>query len=522
MKTYPLKNLFCSSLAVITAFLSTAPLHADVKLATPFTNHMVLQREMKVPVWGTADTGEQVTVEFAGQKKTVLATDGKWRVDLDAMDASADGRTLTVSGSKTDQPVKLDDVLVGEVWLASGQSNMVFPVTSSGPYRGLINYQGEIAAATYPQIRMFTGTDTKSYTPQDTVKNTGWVVCSPDTVGTFSAVGYVFARDLQLQIKVPVGILCEASGASCAEAWISREGMLADSLTSPILNAFDTGYKLYNSGPQGQAAEALIRPTPINKPRVARPGPPDRDQHMPTVLFNAMINPIVPYAIRGTIWYQGESIVGGTPGLNMYGHVLQILIKDWRAKWGEGDMPFYVVQLPGQQNISNNPRIREEQMSVLTLPNTGVAVTIDTGEATNVHPQNKAPTGYRLACIALANAYHQKIEFEGPLYQSLEIKGDKAVVHFTHIGGGLVAKDSPLKGFQVAGADKKFFDALAEVDGDTLVVSSAQVSAPVAVRYAWDDFPEGLGCNFYNKYDFPAFPFRTDNWDYPIPGIVEQ
>jgi sialate O-acetylesterase len=514
MKT-PIAQVLCLALLA-------SSLHAEVKLATPFANHMVLQREMKVPVWGTADNGETVTVEFAGQKKTVVAADGKWRVDLDALTASADGRSLTVTGSSTAQPIKLDDVLVGEVWLASGQSNMVFPVTASGPYHGLINYEGEIAAANYPQIRMFTGTDTKSYTPQTTIRNTGWVVCSPDTVGAFSAVGYVFARDLHLQLKVPVGILCEASGASAAEAWISREGLAGDSQTKPLLDAFDERYKLYNSGPDGQAAEALIRPTPINKARVARPGAPDRDQHMPTVLFNAMINPVIPYGIRGAIWYQGESIVGGTPGLNMYGHVLQVLIKDWRAKWGEGDLPFYVVQLPGQQNISNNPRIREEQMAVLALPNTGVAVTIDTGEANNVHPQNKAPTGYRLACIALANAYHQNIEYAGPMYQSLEIKGNQAIVHFTHLGGGLVAKGGPLKGFQIAGADQNFVDADAQISGDTLVVSSPQVSAPVAVRYAWDNFPEGLGCNFYNKYDFPAFPFRTDKWDYPIKGIVEK
>ncbi len=503
--------------------LSSVSLHAAVALATPFTDHMVLQREMKVPVWGTADASETVTVEFAGQTKTATAAaDGQWRVDLDPLATSAESRTFTVTGSKTAQSLKLDDVLVGEVWLASGQSNMVFPVAASGPYGGLINYEGEMATANYPQIRMFTGSDTKAYEPQTTVRNTGWVVCSPDTVGVFSAIGYLFARDLYQQIKVPVGILTLASGASCAEAWISREALLADPQTKPMLEAFDAGYKLYHSGAEGQAAEALTRPTPINKPRVARPPAPERDQHMPTVLYNAMINPVVPYAIRGVIWYQGESIVGGTPGLNLYGHVLQDLINDWRAKWGEGNLPFYMVQLPGQKNISNNPRIREEQQAILALPNTGLAVTIDTGEPTNVHPRNKQPTGYRLSLIALANAYGQKIEFSGPQYQSMDVKDGQAVLHFTHLGGGLVAKGGALKGFQIAGDDKKFVDADAKIAGDTIVVSSPDVKTPAAVRYGWDNYPEGMGCNLYSKYDLPAGPFRTDQWDYPIVGIVEN
>jgi len=511
-----------NTLALAGLTFGVTALRADVTLASPFATHMVLQRDMKVPVWGTADAGEAVTVEFAGQKKTTTATaDKTWRVDLDAMATSADSRTMTVSGTKTAQPIKLDDVLVGEVWLASGQSNMVFPVAASGPYGGLINYEGEVAAAKYPTIRMFTGQDTKAHDPAATVSGT-WAVCSPDTAGAFSAIGYLFARDLQLQIKVPVGIVCVASGASCAQAWISREALAADAQTKPIIDAFDTRYTLYHSGPDGQAAEAKIRPTPINKARVTRPPAPERDQHMPTVLFNGMINPVLPYAIRGAIWYQGESIDGGTPGLNMYGHLMQILIQDWRGRWNEGDFPFIEVQLPGQKNISNNPIIREQQQTILSMPNTGMVVTIDTGEATNVHPRNKQPTGYRLALVALATAYGQKIEDSGPMFDSVAIEGGNARIKFTHVGGGLVAKGGELKGFQVAGADQKFYDAAAKIDGQTLVVSSPLVSAPVAVRYAWDDFPEGLGCNLYNSYDLPAAPFRTDKWDYPIPGIVEN
>ncbi len=509
-----------------TLLVAASPLFAKIKLASPFTSHMVLQREMKVPVWGTADAGEQIAVDFAAQKKSATAgADGKWRVDLDALTASAEGRVFTVTGSKTAAPVKLDDVLVGEVWLGSGQSNMVFPVSKArASYAGLLNEAEEIAAAKYPLIRMFTARDTKAYEPQASVAGGDWQVCSPETVPNFSAVGYLFARDLQKELNVPVGILTVASGASCAEAWMSREALAADAQLKFMLDSLDECVKFFRATPPGPIAEAPKRPTPINKPRTAvtRLTDPVRDQHFATVLFNGMLNPVIPYAIRGALWYQGESICWGTLGLNLYGAVQRAMVKDWRACWGEGDFPVYLVQLPGQQNISNNPRIREEQASVLALPNTAMAVTIDLGEAKNVHPYNKAPLGDRLTRIALANVYGRKLEFSGPVFASMRIEGVAARITFTHLGGGLVAQGGPLKGIQVAGADQKFVDADARIDGDTLVVSSPQVTAPVAVRYAWDNYPEGMGCNLYNSTGLPAAPFRTDRWDYPIAGLVEH
>jgi sialate O-acetylesterase len=502
------------------------PLLAEVKLASPFTGHMVLQREMKVPVWGTADVGEQVTVEFAGQKKSATAgTDGKWRVNLDSLATSAEGRVFAVTGSKSAAPLKLEDVLVGEVWLGSGQSNMVFPVSAArASYAGLLNEAEEIAAAKYPQIRMFTARDTKTYEPQEKVAGGEWLVCSPESVPNFSAVGYLFARDLQKELNVPVGILTVASGASCAEAWMSREALAADPQLKFMLDSLDECEKFFRLTPPGLPADAPKRPTPINKPRapVTRLSDPARDQHFATVLFNGMLNPVIPYAIRGALWYQGESICWGTPGLNLYGAVQRAMIKDWRARWGEGDFPFYLVQLPGQQNISNNPLIREQQAAVLSVPKTAMAVIIDLGEAKNVHPHNKAPLGDRLTRIALANTYGRKIEFSGPVFASLRVEGGNARISFTHLGGGLAAKAGALKGFQVAGADQKFVDAAAKIDGDSLVVSSAEVPAPVAVRYAWDNYPEGLGCNLYNAAGLPAAPFRTDKWDYPIAGIIEH
>jgi sialate O-acetylesterase len=521
-----MKKIITTSLFAL--LLSTGTLIAEVKLASPFTSHMVLQREKSVPVWGMAESGEAVTVEFAGQKVSATAgADGKWRVDLKPMEASAESRTFTVTGSKTAQPIALDDVLVGEVWLASGQSNMVFPVAGKGGPYGLLNEAQEIAAANYPLVRMFTGRDTKVYEPQATVVSEGWLVCSTNTVGGFSAVGYLFARNLQKELNVPVGIITEASGASCAEAWISRETLAADPQLKFMLDSLDENEKYFRAAPADRPAVAPLHPTPINKPRAAGGrggggGDPARDQHFATVLFNGMINPVIPYAIRGALWYQGESIAWGTRGLNLYGAVQRALIKDWRSRWGEGDFPFYLVQLPGQENISNNPRIREEQASVLTVPNTGMAVTIDTGEARNVHPKNKEPLGDRLTRIALANTYGRKIEYYGPMYESMKVEGGAIRLTFTHLGGGLVAKGDTLKGFQVAGADQKFVDAAAKIDGDTLVVSSAQVAAPVAVRYAWANYPEGMGCNLYNAAGLPAAPFRSDKWDYPIPGIVEN
>lgn len=512
-----------SLLAALAAFAT--PLLAEVKLASPFTSHMVLQREMKVPVWGTADAGEQVTVDFAGQQKSATAgADGKWRVDLAALATSADGRSFTVTGSKTATPIVLDDVLVGEVWLGSGQSNMAFVVSKArASYAGLINEEQEIAAANYPTIRMFTARSMKSYEPQATVGGE-WVVCSPATVPGFSAIGYLFARDLQKELNVPVGIVTVAFGASCAEAWMSREALASDSSLKFMLDSLDECVKFFRTPEAARTGPAPIRPTPINKPRAAnaRLTDPVQDQHFATVLFNGMLNPVIPYAIRGALWYQGESICWGTPGLNLYGAVQRAMVKDWRARWGEGDFPFYLVQLPGQQNISNNPRIREEQAAVLSLPRTGMAVAIDVGEAKDVHPHNKTPVADRLVGLALADVYGRKIEARSAMFAALKIEGAIARVRFSHAAAGLAAKGGgELKGFQVAGADQKFVAATARVDGDSLVVSSPEVAAPVAVRYAWDNYPEGLGCNLVSG-NLPAAPFRTDNWAYPIAGIVEH
>ena len=497
-------------------------LHAEIKLASPFTSHMVLQREMKVPVWGTAEAGEKVTVEFAGQTISVAADQaGQWRVDLKSLKASAEGRTFTVTGSKTAQPIKLDDVVVGEVWLASGQSNMDFSMSKKVKYfAGVTDEEKEIAAANYPLIRMFTGKAAKAYAPQPGVEGS-WQVCSPETVPAFSAVGYFFARDLQREIKVPVGIVTLAFGASTAEAWIQREPMAADPQLKPMLDRFDAAVEAFRTNLPPVVApprsEDVAATNAISSRTNAAPGgrrrgggpprDPVQDQHNATVLFNGMIHPVIPFAIRGVIWYQGESIVGGDAGIALYPRVQAAMIKNWRALWGEGDFSFYIVQLAGQEAASNSPRVREAQATVLTLPNTGMAVATDIGEAKNVHPHNKQDVGDRLARIALANVYDRKIEFSGPVYESMKIEGHIIRVKFSH-ADGLVAKDGALKWFVVAGADMKFVPAEAKIDGNTVIVSSPNVTAPVAVRYAWVNFPDGG--HLYNVAGLPAAPFRTD------------
>jgi sialate O-acetylesterase len=531
MKT--IMRFHCAVLS-LGACLLAPQARAEVKLASPFTSHMVLQRDMKVPVWGTADAGEVVTVEFAGQKVSATAdADGKWRVDLKSMKASAESRTLTVTGSNTAQPIALDDVVVGEVWLASGQSNMDFSMSdkaldSTGKakyFAGVTNAEQEIAAANYPLIRMFVGNACKSYDPQMCVTGI-WQVCTPQTAPSFCAVGYFFARDLQRQIKVPVGIIAEAYGASTAESWIRRETLAADPQLKPMLDSFDAKVENFRTN-----RPAVVAPPPsedvsatnavangtnaVARARRRRGGAgrgdPVQDQHNATVLFNGMINPVIPYAIRGVIWYQGESILGGGAGIALYPHVQATLIADWRKLWGEGDFPFYIVQLPGQEAASNSPKVREAQATVLQLPDTGMAVTTDIGEAHNVHPKNKQDVGDRLSRIALAKIYGYNMEFSGPIYESSKVEGNAIRVSFTHLGGGLVAKNGgPLKWFVIAGADQKFVTADAKIDGDTVVISSPRVTSPVAVRYAWVNYP--VGCNLFNAAGLPAAQFRTDNW----------
>jgi sialate O-acetylesterase len=483
---------------------------AEVKPAALFSDHMVLQRGMSVPVWGMAAPGESVKVTLNGQtRSTTAGADGKWMLRLRKLKAGGPYE-MRIQGTNA---LTIHDVLVGEVWLGSGQSNMAFTVSKKAAYyAGMLDEDKEIASANYPTIRMFTVKEKKSYTPLEDVSGE-WKVCSTETVPGFSAVGYLFARDLQQRLHVPVGILTVAYGASTAEAWVPREAVAADPQMKPMLDRFDALEDFYKTHPGATTAEAPLPPQTING-RSVRPGPmrdPVEDQHEPTVLFNGMLHPVIPYGIRGAIWYQGESIVGGKEGLTLYPHVMETMVTEWRKLWGEGDFPFYAVQLPALKNVSNNPLVREGQAQILTLPNSGLAVAIDVGDPDNVHPKNKAPVGERLALIALAKVYGRKLEFSGPRYISMKTEGHAIRIRFAHVDGGLVARDGPLKWFQIAGENQQFVDAEATIEGDSVLVKSDKVSTPVAVRYAWANYP--IGCNLFNAAGLPAAPFRTDAWD---------
>jgi sialate O-acetylesterase len=498
-----------STAAFLAMILASLPAQADVKPAALFSDHMVLQQAVPIPVWGSADPGEQITVTIAGQSQTATAgPDGKWMVHL-APIATTSGNLpleMTISGKNT---ITIKDVLLGEVWIGSGQSNMQFPVWNSptvGAYNGVINKEQEVAAANYPQLRMFTVKTVLSAKPLDDVTGQ-WEVCTPDSVKAFSAIGYFFSRDLHQALNVPVGFINDSFGASTAEAWVSRPVMDAAAPLAGLMKAYQTALDAYASRPA--TAPAVAATTQRARGRNARgPRNPTQDQHNPTVLWNGMLHPIQPYAMRGVVWYQGESVLNGTAGDKLYPTVMDALVTSWRKEWGEGDFPFYVCQLAAQDAASNNPIIRESQAAILSLLNTGMAVTIDIGEKKNVHPKDKQDVGDRLCRIALANVYSRSIECSGPMYQSMAIEGSAIRIKFTHLGGGLVTKNGDLKTFVIAASDGRFVPATAKIDGDTILVSSPDVTSPANVRYAWMNWPEG--CNLYNAAGLPAAPFRTD------------
>jgi sialate O-acetylesterase len=614
-----------------------------------FQDNAVLQCDSRVPVWGTGREGEKITVAFAGQNVSGVVKDGTWKVWLNPMEPNGSPRTLTVRGDTTRE---LRDILVGEVWIASGQSNMERELGPRGGQKPIIGWEREVAVADRPQIRQFYVPQTKSFTQQATVKGE-WKVCSPETVASFSAVGYFFARDLFAARKVPVGIIHSSWGGTPAEAWTSEAGLrklpdFAEPLAELKRVAVDPD--LARRKAEAKQAEWLEKVDPGSKPGTAwsatdldttdwksmalpayfegagfpdfdgviwfrrtfdlpenwdggevelhlgnvddmdttwvngeqvgmtngwslsrnyripgrllkrgsnviavrvldvaggggvyggddamrlvfhaagkaealplsgawscKAGPTRRETgwppadfsdnpSMPTVLYNGMISPLLPYAMRGVIWYQGEANVGRE---GQYRGLFPAMIADWRNQWGRGDFPFLFVQIAPYSGMT--PEIREAQLlSWQRTHKTAMAVTIDCGDVDDIHPAHKEPVGARLALAARALAYGEKIEYSGPVFESMKTSGAEVVLNFTHLGGGLVAKESDLRGFTIAGADKVFHPAKAEIRGSTIVVSAANVSSPVAVRYAWANAPEG---NLFNRAGLPASPFRTD------------
>lgn len=649
MKCFAWGMLLTSLLTLQTAF-------AEVRLPNVFGSHMVLQRRKPVPVWGWAESGEKVTVTLNNQTKTTKAgKDGKWRITLDTMEAGGPYQLLVKGKSNT---VTFDDVLTGEVWICSGQSNMEWPLGSAA------NAKTEIPVANHPNIRQLLVKKDMSLTPKDNIEGS-WSVCTPATAPQFTAVGYFFAKQLQKELNVPIGLINTSWGGTHSETWTSREAMnqneelrlvasklpatseeviqrgtvrtqalikeqqgslptAADEQTWASATLNDGEWKTMNmpgdwewgglptldgvvwfrqdviipeggssqkmvlyldsvadndstfvngqliGSTKGGKARAYTVPDDLLKPgrnviairvtdtggsgglmgrpeelklastnltiplagkwkyRVAnvfassyKPGP----NTFATQLFNAMINPLIPYAVEGAIWYQGESNAGRA---YQYRKTFPLMIQDWRQHWGY-DFPFLFVQLASYNAANGDSRrgsawaeLREAQTQTLQLPNTGMAVTSDIGERTDIHPKNKLDVGNRLAAEAMRVAYSKSGETgneisRGPQFSKMTVNGHRAILTFSNVGSGLMAKDKYgyLRGFEVAGADQKFYYAKAEIQGNSVIVHADSVTTPVAVRYGWAD--DNGDVNLYNQENFPAIPFRTDTWK----GITE-
>lgn len=619
---------------------------ANVQPNSLFSDNAVLQRNQRVPVWGTAASGERVSVKFAGQKISTVAKDSSWRIWLKPVQAGGPF-TMTITGDN--DSLTLTNILVGDVWLASGQSNMQFPIGPSWWSTPMSNWEKQVATVDDPQIRQFFVPMAASYHVVPDVKG-NWAVCSSNTAASFSAVGYYFAHELQKDVKVPIGILFSAWGGTVAEAWTSEDSLKKMPAFAGALSAIQGVDKIpytkvlaewyYTNDPGSSAmpawsdlsfdaqswptmklpsyfqnaglpnfngivwfrkeinlpdswagksatlqlgpiddqdttwvngvqvggmfsfADMRNYPVPASALRPGRnvitvrvldvgglgglygeaenmklvmaddaskvsidlsgdwqyhattaltnlppvPRNPAGNPNVVTVLYRGMIEPLEPFPFKGVIWYQGESNDDTQKRALQYRDLFPWMIKDWRRHWDLGKFPFLFVQIAPYKDMT--PEIRESQLLTLEqVPNTAMAVITDAGEADNIHPRNKQIVGARLALAARALAYGERIEYSGPLYKSIKIKGNKAVLRFTHAGSGLTTQGGPLKGFTIAGPDKQFVPAEAEIDGNTVVVTSDKINKPTAVRYGWNNVPD---VNLYNKEGLPASPFRTD------------
>lgn len=484
---------------VCALMLSTVPVSADVTLHGLFTDNMVLQRDALVPVWGTADPGERVTIEFAGQSKNATAgADGKWMAKLDPLAVSLSPQELSVSSSARNTQTTLENVLVGDVWVCGGQSNMDFPlqrfIEPGGKHPlpdDVIKRTSELVNTSHEAIRLILLDKQYRAEEQENIVvskafNGSWrMSASPEITGRASAVGFFFGKALNRDLGVPIGLIDSNKGGTRIELWTPAETL-------------------------------GMRKKPVEENGKAEGN---------SVLYNGMIAPLMSFAIKGVIWYQGEANAHSIEQANAYEKSLTDMISAWRENWGQGDFPFLFVQLASfrravEQPLDENwPVLRESQFRALALPNTGMASAIDLGQEKNIHPYRKEEVGERLALVARKVAYGENIVAEGPVFQSIEVEGDRAFITFKNTGSKLVAKNvmldsyllsaDELKGFAICGADKKFVWADAVIKGDTVEVFSPAVKKPVAVRYAWQNFPLG---NLYNTEGLPAVPFRTDNY----------
>ena len=525
LRSPTIRTLF---LLVALAFLLAARSYADVTLPALLADHMVIQRGLPVHVWGMAAPHEAVTVTFRGETKSATADDdGRWSVFLSPGDAGGPFQ-LDI---KATNAIAINDVLVGDVWVASGQSNMEFPMT------GLVNAQAEIAAAQYPRIRRFHVEHHPADYPLEDVKSKGWLACTPENAPDASAVAYFFARNLQQKLGVPIGLIETHWGGTAAESWTSLRALSADAALMPVfaarskMVAEQSTVVLQRQREEREYQQAVEQAKADGKPVPWRHWHPDFAAWAPAALYNGMIAPLTPFAIRGVIWYQGEAN-SGPDRAPLYARLFQTMIRDWRNNWGEGDFPFLFVQIANWNTAAEDlwPVVRDAQRQALALKNTGMAVTIDIGDPDDIHPKNKQDVGLRLALAARAIAYGEKVEWSGPLYRQVTQEEHALRVWFDH-ADGLAAKElsAPLTqdqlsrkdleraegssavtkrlvGFEIAGTDGKYSPADAKIEGTSVVVSSAAVPMPVSVRYGWAANPT---CNLVNKEGLPASPFRA-------------
>lgn len=502
-----------------------ASLLAELSLPHFFSDHMVLQREQAAAVWGKASPQAEVTLEFKGKTASAKADKkGRWRTSIETGAADAKGATLSVkSGSDS---VMINDVLVGEVWLASGQSNMYFTMDRVPAYEELIS------KADYPGLRMFNAPLVTAAEPQEDIAGT-WSQSSPQTVPGYSAVAFFFALKLHQELGVPVGVLKTAWGGKPVETFTSREALNTLPGTKEMVDKLLAEATSYDAAKAQAAYEASLKKwqetmaAAKGKPaadrkrlprRPAAPKPPLETEGKPGVLFNAMINPFAGYTMRGAIWYQGEA--NAKPGAVPYDQTLPLMIRDWRQRWAD-EFSFYFVQLANFHAPSTEPGtpdpwalLQDRMRHILTsTPKTGMAIINEVGEVNDIHPKDKKTPGERLARWALAKDYGRDIIYSGPLFKSSQVEGSAVRVTFDQAGSGLKARDgSVLKRFEIAGADHAWKWADAKIDGkDSVIVSSAEVKQPVAVRYAWAANPEGA--NLVNSDGLPASIFRTDDWN---------
>lgn len=554
-------NLFLKlSLALGLTALPGTSSRADVTMIPLFGDHMVLQQEAKVPVWGKADAGEKITVSVGDHKASATAgADGTWRVELAPFPHGAAATTMTVAGKNT---LTFQDVLVGDVWVCSGQSNMEFNLGSEA------TRATAVPAANDPQLRLFLVARKLSLQPLTDLQGK-WELCTPDSARVFSGVAYFFGKELRAHLNRPIGLIGTYWGGSTIQSWTSLSGLQKDPPFTRYLDIYktnvtdfdklndhyaeretafiadlkkwtDAGYKpAYDAWISAVRTAQKDHQPPPPQPQTFPPRPmeipiPGGSQTAPVNLFNGMIMPLLTYAIKGVIWYQGEYNTGDPME---YYDLLPRMITDWRAKWGQGDFPFLIVQLPSLyvKDAPEFPRtincdgwdvLREAQEKTLALPNTGMVVTLDIGG--RLHPTDKLDVGERLTLVARHDIYGEKIVDSGPIYQSMKKDGNKITINFTQVNGGLTIAQSPfpdpngsqafqpkdkLAGFTIAGADKKWIEADAQITGATVVVSSPLVTDPLAVRYGWGSGRFDAECNLYNKDGLPAEPFRTDDWD---------